>query len=634
MVSAADNNTLDEKTVTDNLNTNSIETQTTSTQEINTKTESFTSLNDKIGESRENYIKLTEDYRFNASTDSGHVNGITIDKDNMVLDGCGHTIDGNHEARIFNITGENVLLKNIKIINGLSTNGAAIYSSQSINIIQCHFENNTAKANGGAVFIENDERKCQINSTFINNDANNGGAIYFNQQTDNIIIDGTYKYNTATRAGGAIYFKGSSHNNTFLGEYYDNRALEASGGAMFFHKITTNNNFQSIYRNNQAVYGAGIFFYNITNENTYNSDFRNNLAQSCGAAMFFHNTTEYNIFNGYFINNTAKTGNGGSITFKDTSKNNMFNCDFINNTAIYGGAVNYRVTPYNITFNTNFINNTAQYGGGINFFENMTNVTIKGHFKNNNAEYGGGICLDTGDVINTSFINNRATYGGAIYANKITIKNTQLINNTATKEGGATYINKQVNLYDSTLINNTSEKKDTIYINTTNETSHLTGNKFVKTVRYNTRNTWKEFITANTTPEMSNNQFIINNIKERKQNTPKNVHKMISQQKNNHKPTLNAKKEKTYKIISQKKTLKTKQITLHNLENIFNQNFKNGILYVYLDGKLIFNDTTTNDETRVILEIMDNLIGQHKLKIEFTKNNKTESLEEELIIET
>ena len=421
------------------------------TLENNVEIGNFTELNDEISKIPDGgNITLKKDYAYNFN-DSDYKNGIVINKDNIVIDGDGHTIDGAGQARIFNITSNNVTLKNIHFINGYSNeNGGAISSTSSLNILNSTFYNNSANKSGGALYIENSFSDCMINSTFINNSAYNGGAIYLNDRTTNNRIYGYFEGNDAERAGGAIYIKGDSSNNTIASEFYNNRANKASGGAIFFYNLAESNQFDSIFRSNFGIYGAGIFFYNKANNNRFNSDFRFNVAKSCGGAIFFHNTTNNNNLTGYFIKNTALrqvdeiNGNGGAITFKDVSSNCIFTCDFINNTAAKnGGGINYRQTPYNITLNCNFINNTAHVGGGVNFFESFENVAFNGDFIDNYAIYGGAMALKNGAVENVSFINNSAECGGAVYfGSDGIITGCSFTNNTALRMGGSIYFNK------------------------------------------------------------------------------------------------------------------------------------------------------------------------------------------------
>ena len=76
--------------------------------------DSFTNLTEEI--KSKNVVDLTHDYKFNNETDDS--SGIVIEKDNFVLNGNGHTIDGNNQSRIFNIIANNVTLNDLILING------------------------------------------------------------------------------------------------------------------------------------------------------------------------------------------------------------------------------------------------------------------------------------------------------------------------------------------------------------------------------------------------------------------------------------------------------------------------------------------------------------------------------------
>ena len=80
--------------------------------------DSFTNLTDEIAGN--DVVDLTHDYKFNNETDAS--NGIVIGKDNFVLNGNGRTIDGNNQSRLFTITGNNITLNDLILINGNSTN--------------------------------------------------------------------------------------------------------------------------------------------------------------------------------------------------------------------------------------------------------------------------------------------------------------------------------------------------------------------------------------------------------------------------------------------------------------------------------------------------------------------------------
>ncbi len=465
----------------------------------NTDAGNFTDLKMLISQS-ENELTLDKNYRFNSSTDKDF-DGFLISKDNYVVDGCGHTVDGSGQVRIFVFTGTNITLKNIKIINARGTYGSAVWFKSLNTVDNCSFINNSASALGGALYINDSVSGCKINSTFINNSAYNGGAIFFRGETSDITLNGYYECNTAERVAGAILFIGKSSNNKISAEFYSNCAEKASGGAIFFYNMAENNLFESIFRYNTAAYGGGIFFYNKANSNKFISDFIFNAAESCGGAMFFYNTTNGNNFTGYFINNTARgninvvNGNGGAITFKGSSSNSIFTCVFINNTArLYGGGVNYRQTPHNITFNSNFTNNNAKFGGGVNFFESFKEVVFNGQLTGNSAVYGGAIALGYGIIENVSFKYNHAEYGGAVYFSQNgfvinssftnnsadnaddscggaicfngngTVISSRFVNNTAGYFGGAVYIWEDGTVMDSIFTSNEAQNGGSLYV--------------------------------------------------------------------------------------------------------------------------------------------------------------------------
>ena len=62
-------------------------------------------------------------------------------------------------------------------------------------------------------------------------------------------------------------------------------------------------------------------------------------------------------------------------------------------------------------------------------------------------------------------------------------------------------------------------------------------------------------------------------------------------------------------------------ITLGVLNQIFNKDFRNGHLLVYIDGILVFNATTNDDLTQIIIDLLSLLLGKHEIKVVFTDGN-------------
>ncbi len=161
--------------------------------DVSTDEGNFTALNELISQS-ENELTLDKNYKFNLSTDKDF-DGFTITKDNYVVDGKGHTIDGSNQVRIFIFTGSNITLKNLNIINAKGVNGPAAFFASLAMIDNCSFINNTAAQKGGAIYINNSISNCKIDSLFINNTAYQGGAIFFNGEINKNIINGRFEGN-------------------------------------------------------------------------------------------------------------------------------------------------------------------------------------------------------------------------------------------------------------------------------------------------------------------------------------------------------------------------------------------------------------------------------------------------------
>ena len=110
----------------------------------------FQDLENKINATSEgSELNLTSDDIYK-NTNSYSADGIKITK-NITLNGNGATIDGNNLGRIFNITSDHVILKNITFINGYADRGSAVYANTKITIYDCKFENNNASIHGGAI---------------------------------------------------------------------------------------------------------------------------------------------------------------------------------------------------------------------------------------------------------------------------------------------------------------------------------------------------------------------------------------------------------------------------------------------------------------------------------------------------
>ena len=144
---------------------------------LNTKDNgTFTALQEKINNAGENAtITLENDYTYDEGFST---TGISICRP-LTIDGKGYTINGNSQSRIFYLSGNNIVLKNInfKDCSCDVMGGAIMNNAGDCTISSCTFTNCSAGWTGGA--ISNNDGDCTISScTFTNCSASHGGAIW------------------------------------------------------------------------------------------------------------------------------------------------------------------------------------------------------------------------------------------------------------------------------------------------------------------------------------------------------------------------------------------------------------------------------------------------------------------------
>lgn len=215
-------------------------------------------------------LELDKDYKFVNDSEIDSKKGILISK-SIVIDGKGHTINANKISRFFNITADNVILRNINFINGnalgrydrIDAGGGAIYwYGDNGKVLNCNFTNNTgfgieddpfdkeeeiitedgtvihtirvrpmgAKTNEGGAIVWKGNNGAVSNCIFKNNDVgypNSGGAIVW--RGDNGKISNSTFFNNSAWCGGAITWVGKNgkilsskffENGMFNGDIY------------------------------------------------------------------------------------------------------------------------------------------------------------------------------------------------------------------------------------------------------------------------------------------------------------------------------------------------------------------------------------------------------------------------------
>ena len=89
-----------------------------------------------------------------------------------------------------------------------------------------------------------------------------------------------------------------------------------------------------------------------------------------------------------------------------------------------------------------------------------------------------------------------------------------------------------------------------------------------------------------------------------------------------------------YRAYDMKVICRSNVFNLKALIDLFNFNFTNGHLKVYIDGTLVFDGDVDDDLSKIIFEIIEKFLGKHEITVEFTDSDgKTHNYNETIIIE-
>ncbi len=366
--------------------------------------------------------------------------------------------------------------------------GGAISSTSFENTIDnCIFENNVARASGGAIRFTSFNSSGSISrTTFRNNVAGSregGGAIHISPQTPRNLMEldlirnavpfslsiseSEFVNNTAGAGGGAIFMSSAGsriaiRQSSFLSNSVTNEGINPSGGALsVFDSNTTTLIEQCVFMDNTAMFDGGAVSIGGVGRllTVKESVFVNNSAAMRGGAIAQSRVTvaslETHIENSTFVSNVANrcgaiearrvvitsttfnfnmaATNGGAGCFQ---RANIFSSTFSNNTAEQsnGGAI---LVSSGNSVESMFNNNSAGRDGGAVFGSRSYEV-IRSVFLSNRASRDGGALIGTRNILDSNFENNTAGgEGGAVYTSGVFVSGSYFSGNEAESRGGA-----------------------------------------------------------------------------------------------------------------------------------------------------------------------------------------------------
>ncbi len=96
----------------------------------------FTDLHDQIADA-DGILELTADYRYESDKDGLYAEGVLIENKNVIIEGNGHTINCVGLSTPFNITGSNVTIRNVHLVNCKEEHPIHAYGSTNLTLINC-----------------------------------------------------------------------------------------------------------------------------------------------------------------------------------------------------------------------------------------------------------------------------------------------------------------------------------------------------------------------------------------------------------------------------------------------------------------------------------------------------------------
>ncbi len=214
-------------------------------------------------------LVLNDDYEFV----NGSNRGILISKP-ITIEGRGHTLDGKGLSRIFNVTADNVTIRDVNFINGkaiakyfsMDIGGGAIYWNGSNGIVSnCNFTRNAIRGIDDDPFDKEEKIVNEDGSiTYIYRvrpmgaHISEGGAIVWNG-TNGTVHNCIFSDNSVgySNSGGAICWRGD-FGKISKSKFYNN---DAWAGASIFWSGNGGEITNSKFSNDGSIFGRDIMWF-------------------------------------------------------------------------------------------------------------------------------------------------------------------------------------------------------------------------------------------------------------------------------------------------------------------------------------------------------------------------------------
>ena len=237
-----------------------------------------------------------------------------------------------------------------------------------LNIYGGEISGNNGKNSGGAIFLNNKDKKGgtvnMYGGTIANNTATNGGVIYSACGGTFNLVGGTISGNTANN-GGVVYATSGGVVNFAGGTISGNKATNGDGGVINMAGGTVTISGAKLTGNTSSQYGGAVYLYNGVTATMTGGEISSNQAASEGGAVHVYGTSTFNLSGGKITGNSSVDG-GAIYLNREPSVLNMSGGVISGNTATGngGGVYIYRSGSICNLSGGTIENNTAGSGGG------------------------------------------------------------------------------------------------------------------------------------------------------------------------------------------------------------------------------------------------------------------------------
>ena len=377
--------------------------------------------------------------------------------------------------------------------NNRASNGGALYIyGSSITISNCDFTNNEVERYGGAIVSFSGSEillsHCQLLSNFA---ATDGGAISVNNGTTHI-DNSNFVNNIANGNGGVLFVDNFSTVTLMENCLFDNNSADGEGGGVVFAQLESSVLFDSCeLMNNNGISGGVMLLKESSLGRINNCSCRHNQASRRGGVIYANRVGSQAVITSSNFSYNKAMDYGGVVTLRYGSELIVNDSLFEHNSAVLEAGVfdGYFETNLEI-YGSTFQYNTANLGGVAAIYSNSTfNCEGSTFYSNVDADLGAVIrALADNEVSfhSCNFSDNSANYGGTITAttnNTVNVFNCSFYGNQANNDGGVVYarIDARVTISDSLFVSN-GAINDGITLASDNSSMSFTNSTFLDNV--------------------------------------------------------------------------------------------------------------------------------------------------------